>query len=53
MVHLCACRGAPQALEALQIKRAADHAYFRDMLKRQRRMLEQQQQLEFTTDGTT
>ena len=28
------------ALEALQIKRAADHAYFRDAVKRQRRCIE-------------
>ena len=28
------------ALEALQIKRAADHAYFRDVIKRQRRCIE-------------
>ena len=28
------------ALEALQIKRAADHAYFRDVIKRQRRCVE-------------
>ena len=27
-------------LEALQIKRAADHAYFRDVIKRQRRCIE-------------
>lgn len=31
------------ALEALQMKRAADHAYFRDVAKRQRRCLELQQ----------
>lgn len=31
-----------QALETLQIKRAADHAFFRDILKRQRRCIEQQ-----------
>lgn len=30
-----------QALESLQLKRAADHAYFRDVIKRQRRLLEQ------------
>ena len=29
-----------KALEALQIKRAADHAYFRDVIKRQRRCIE-------------
>lgn len=29
------------ALEALQLKRSADHAFFRDMVKRQRRALEQ------------
>ena len=28
------------ALEALQLKRAADHAYFRDVIKRQRRCIE-------------
>ena len=28
------------AFEALQIKRAADHAYFRDVIKRQRRCIE-------------
>lgn len=30
-----------QALEALQLKRAADHAYFRDVIKRQRRCIDQ------------
>ena len=29
------------ALEALQLKRAADHAYLRDVIKRERRSLEQ------------
>ena len=29
-----------QALDALQIKRAADQAYFRDVIKRQRRCLD-------------
>ena len=28
------------ALEALQIKRAADHAFFKDTIKRQRRIIE-------------
>ena len=31
---------AAQAYDALQIKRAADQAYFRDVIKRQRRCLE-------------
>lgn len=39
------------ALEALQIKRAADHAFFRDVVKRQRRCIEQLAMLHHQEDA--